>query len=410
MKVLYISISFPKENEGDNLYTDLAEEISKNNEITVVVAEESKNIKESQLLRERGFDVLRVKTGNMFNVNVFEKAISYITIQGRLKSAINRFLNDKEYDLIIFTAPPVTLGSVIKYAMKKYNAKSYLMQKDIFPQNALDIGMMKKTNPAYWYFKFKEKKIYKIASKIGCMSQRNIEYLYENNKYLPKEKLELFPNTIKVKNIEKNSENNIRAKYNIPNDSIIAIYGGNFGKPQGIDFITKVVDEYKNNKKITFIFSGKGTEKNKLYNHIKENKITNAITLDYIPKQEYNDILKETDIGLVFLDYRFKIPNIPSRTLSYLEYSIPIMAATDKNTDYREIIENNKFGLWSESNNISEFKEKFDMLINDSEMRESFGKSGRTYLEREWTVEHSVKILENTYNKLKKEGVKNEYI
>ena len=394
VNILYISISFPK--NGKNIYTDLAEELGKKNKITVLTAEEEKNIKCTELNEEKNFEVLRVKTGNIFNVNLIEKAISYITLQQKLKKAIKKYLKQRQYDLIIFMAPPVTLAKVVKYAMKKYNAKSYLMQKDIFPENALDLGILKKWNPAYYYFRYKEKQMYKIATKIGCMSYGNIEYIKKHNKFIPENKLELFPNTIKISEDYKNKKDyDIRKKFNIPLEATIAIYGGNVGKPQGISFILEVLNEYRNRKDIFFIFSGKGTEKKKIFDYVKNYKIENVITVEYMQKEEYDKILKNVDIGLIFLDYRFTIPNIPSRTLSYFEYSIPILAATDKNTDYKDIIVNQaKAGLWCESNNVREFKEKLDYLIANKEKRIELGINGRKFLEDNWTVEKSVKILE----------------
>lgn len=407
MRILYIALKFPKEKENNNLYTDLAEQLKNaGNDVTVVVTDEIK----TKLSEERYLEVLRINTGKIFNVNLITKGINYVMMSYKLKKGIKKYLKNRKYDLILYTAPPITITSVIKYAMKKYNAKSYLMQKDIFPQNALDLGILKKTNPVYWYFKFKERKSYRIASTIGCMSEGNIEYILNNNKYIDRKKVELFPNTITLKEIKqsKYTNDNIRDKYGIKKDSVIALYGGNFGKPQGIDFIIKVIDEYKNRDKITFIFAGEGTEKKRLYKHIEENKIKNVITLDFIPKDEYNDILKETDIGLIFLDYRFTIPNIPSRTLSYFEYSIPIMAATDKNTDYKDILlKQAEAGLWCESNNVEEFRKQFNFLIENKEQRIKMGQNGRRYLEEKLTTEKSVEILENTYYNLKKEGVKN---
>lgn len=402
MNILYISISFPRESEGNNLYTDLAEMLARKHKLTVVVAEQKVNTDKTYINEERNFEVLRVKTGNIFNVSLIEKAISYITMQRKLKKAIKKYLNKRKYDMILFMAPPVTMGSIVKYAMKKYNAISYLMQKDIFPQNSLDLGLMNKKHPAYYYFKYKEKYMYKIATKIGCMSQGNIEYLLKNNKSLSKEKLEIFPNTITLRNFNNNKNNIIRQKYNISEEKVLALYGGNFGKPQGIDFVIRVLEEYKKDERVVFFFSGKGTEKEKLYKYIKEKDIRNVIMTDYLPKQEYNYILKEADIGLIFLDYRFTIPNIPSRTLSYFEYSIPIMSATDKNTDYKEILVNQaKAGLWCESNNIEEFKKQFDYLITHKEERAKMGQNGRKYLEEKLTTKTSMEILEKTLEEFK---------
>lgn len=403
MKVLYITPSFPFEKDGDNIYTDLAEEIAKKHNIKIVVATEKSKIEKTQITIERGIECLRVRTGNLYNVNIIEKAISFITLQSKLKKAIKEFLSNEQFDLILFMAPPITLGSVIKFAMKKYGAMSYLMQKDIFPQNAIDLKIMTKINPAYWYFRLKEKRMYKTATVIGCMSQGNIDYLLKHNKYLTKDKLEIFPNTMKCKQEKIIDNSNIKEKYKIPKDTVLAIYGGNFGKPQGVSFIEKILDEYKDNEKVTFAFFGEGTEKKKLENHIKENNIENALMFDFIPRDEYSQILQQADIGFVFLDYRFTIPNIPSRTLSYFENNIPIMAATDKNTDYKDIIEKNEMGLWCESNNIKEFKQQFDRLIENKELRTKLGNNGRKYLETELTPKKSVEILERAYKRIKEE-------
>lgn len=407
MNILYITPSFPFEKDGDNTYTDLAEEIAKKHNIKIVVATEKSKIEKTQINVERGIECLRVRTGNLYNVGVIEKAISFITLQSKLKKAIKEFLSNEKFDLVLFMAPPVTLGNVIKYAMKKYGAMSYLMQKDIFPQNALDLKMMTKKNPAYWYFRLKEKGMYKTATVIGCMSQGNIDFLLDNNKFLNKDKLEIFSNTMKCIKKQESENSDIREKYKISKDKVLAIYGGNFGKPQGVPFIKKVLDEYKNNEKVTFAFFGKGTEKKKLKNHIKENNIENVLMFDFIPRNEYFQILQQADIGFVFLDYRFTIPNIPSRTLSYFENSIPIMAATDKNTDYKDIIEKNEVGLWCESNNIKEFKKQFDRLIEDKELRIKLGNNGRKYLETELTPEKSVEILEDAYNRIKNKEEQN---
>lgn len=405
MNILYIASVFPTPKEGSNLYTDLAEElIEKGNKVTVVVSEERQKIDKTQMQEERNIKVLRVKTGNLYDVSLYEKAISFITLQTKLKNAIKEYLSNEKFDLIIFMSPPVTLYSVVQFAMKKYNCISYLMQKDIFPQNALDLGLMTKMNPSYWYFKHKEKELYKTSTVIGCMSNANKEYLLKNNKYLNSNKVQIFPNTIKINKINSNikSKLTIREKYNIPKEKIIAVYGGNFGRAQGIDFLIQVLNEYKNNNKIMFILYGRGTEKNRLINTVKQNNIKNVIIKDYASENEYSKLLQEADIGLVFLDYRFTIPNIPSRTLAYFKYGIPIMAATDKKTDYKKLIEQqSKSGLWCESNNIKEFKNKFNFLIENKEEREKMGKRGRKYLENNLTTDISVEILQNTFDKLK---------
>ena len=404
MNILYIASIFPTPKEGENLYTDLASELVENgHRVTVIVSEEKRKIDDTKVCMERNFNVIRVRTGNLYEIGSVEKAISFITLQSKMKNAINKYLSDEKFDMIVFMSPPVTMYGVVNFAMKKYNCFSYLMQKDIFPQNAVDLKIMTKYNPAYWYFRHKEKELYKISTVIGCMSEKNKEYLLNHNKYLDCEKLQIFPNTTKLNREEEyiDDARQIKRRYSIPENRVIITYGGNFGKPQGIDFLIQILDVYKNNENVEFLLVGKGTEKEKLYRYIKEKNIENAKLINFLNSEEFSKILKISDIGLVLLDYRFTIPNIPSKTLTYFKNRVPIMAATDNNTDFKQMLEDSGAGLWCESNDVYSFKEKLDFLIANKKVRKEMGENGRLFLEKNLTTEVSVKILENTFRNLK---------
>ena len=397
MRILFITSDYKTPDKGSNIYTDLAYALhKKGHQIKVVVAEEKKNTEKTYLNEENEIPVLRVKTGNLYEVSLIEKGITFLTIARDLKKGIKKFFNNEKFDLILFQSPPLTMQSTVKWAMKKYHANSYLMMKDIFPQNGLDINLYTKTNPMYLYFKWQEKRLYKTASKIGCMSQGNINYLLEHNKFLKKEKMELFPNTAVIKDINQSEQerNNIREKYGLKEDDVVAIFGGNFGKPQGLDFMLEVIQKYQKNKQLTFVLIGKGTEKQKIYETIKKKKIKNVLTFDYIPREEYEKLTRASDIGLIFLDNRFTIPNYPSKTLSYFESSLPIMAATDANTDYKDMIIKENCGFWSLSGDIKDYTKKFNKLIESESLRRKMGKNGRKYYEENCNVDISVKILE----------------
>ena len=279
MNILYIASIFPTPQEGENLYTNLASElVESGHKVTVIVSEEKRKIDDTKVFRERNYNVIRVRTGNLYEIGSVEKAISFVTLQSKMKNAINKYLSDEKFDMIVFMSPPVTMYSVVNFAMKKYNCFSYLMQKDIFPQNAVDLKIMTKCNPAYWYFRHKEKELYKISTVIGCMSEKNKEYLLKHNKYLDCAKLQIFPNTTKLNREEEYIDDamQIKRRYGIPENRVIITYGGNFGKPQGIDFLIQILGVYKDNKNVEFLLVGKGTEKEKLYRYIKEKNIENV--------------------------------------------------------------------------------------------------------------------------------------
>lgn len=391
MKVLYISTVFPKNGTTSTIYTDLAEELVKNgHEVTVVAAEEKKKISKTVFNDERGCHVLRVKVGNMYDVGMIEKGISIVFLEKQLSRGIKRYLKDEEFDLILFEAPPITLSGVVKKAKRMYNAPAFLMMKDIFPQNAVDIGIMKKGSIIWRFFRKKEKKLYEIADNIGCMSQGNIDYLINNND-VSSEKLSIFENTKRIHDAPA-KDLTIRDKYRVPSNKTVFVFGGNMGKPQGISFLMDCIEKCQNNKNAFFVLVGRGTEKQYILDRAKN--MTNILVLDNLPREEYEKLINCCDVGIVSLDYRFTIPNYPSRILSYMEYAMPVLATTDNNTDYKKLIENAKCGYWCPSNSISKFCDIVNQMCDDQNLS-LLGKNGRNYLEHNLDVKKSVTILEN---------------
>ncbi|WP_300383991.1 glycosyltransferase family 4 protein, partial [Clostridium sp.] len=243
---------------------------------------------------------------------------------------------------------------------------------------------------------------YKISDYIGCMSEKNKEYILEHNKWLDSYKVEICPNSIKPLDFNEISTKEkmlAREKYGLSREPTVIVYGGNLGKPQGIDFLLEVLESNKNNNDIYFLIVGAGTEYNKISNWINLNSPKNCLLYSMLPKNDYDNLIKACDIGLILLDNRFTIPNFPSRLLSYMEIGIPVIAATDKNTDLGLIIKSGEFGYWCESGNLNEFNELLVRISNNKDLLTGIGNSGRAYLEKNYTVKISADIILNRVGK-----------
>ena len=396
MKILYLTISYPGEGNR-NLYTDLVEELKKTgHDVTVVMAEESNKIDKSKLRFENNIEVLRVKVGNQFGVGLVEKGITTLKVKPLLKKAIDSYLAEREYDLILYSTPPVTLADLVVYCKKKYKAKSYLMLKDIFPQNGVDLNLFSKKNVLYKYFRLKEKKLYQHSDRIGCMSNANINFINEQEEYEFSNKLELFPNTMRIDNQLDINRQAIRTKYDLPMNQKIFIFGGNLGKPQAIDFLLESIRMLADYKEAYFLIVGDGSEKNKISDYINKENPTNLKFIAKLPREEYDEIMKACDVGLILLNSKFTIPNYPSRIMTYLHESLPILAATDAVTDIQTlVVDEAKCGYWCESVNPMEFVNQVKLLTEDDKLRDKLGENGRNYLAKQFDVKLSVKLLEN---------------
>lgn len=228
------------------------------------------------------------------------------------------------------------------------------------------------------------------------MSPANCEYVIKHNPAVGPAKVELCPNAIEPIEIKPTSDeerSELLGELNIPVDKTIFIYGGNLGKPQGIDFLLEVVTANEKRDNSYIIIVGSGTEYPKIEKWFSENNPKNAKLLSALPKDKYDNLIRAAHVGLIFLDRRFTIPNFPSRLLSYLENSMPVLLATDPNTDMGRIAQENGFGMWSLSGDIDKFMANMDELSSNNDRTTAMGSIGQRYLIDNYSIEKPADII-----------------
>ncbi len=361
MNILFLTIAKLENLNRHTMYCDLLNYFKKaGHNVYAVSPNERRTGKKTSYVMESGINSLRVKIGNITKCSFIEKGLSTLFVESQFKKAIKRYCKEVKFDLIIYSTPPITFCNVVKYIKKRDGAKSYLLLKDIFPQNAIDIGLMKKSGLKgliYKYFRSKEKELYKLSDYIGCMSPANCDYVLKNNPEINASRVEVCPNACEYidKTIDSVDSFALREKYGLPLEKKIFVYGGNLGKPQGIPFLIECLKTQKDNDKVFFLVVGSGTEFNKLKDYADTSKQQNFKLMNKLPKEDYDRLVAACDVGMIFLDKRFTIPNYPSRLLSYMMAGIPILACTDVNSDVGKTIVDGGFGWWCESRNPEDF-------------------------------------------------------
>jgi glycosyltransferase involved in cell wall biosynthesis len=402
MNVLFLTLLDFSTIDENGIYTDLMREFVKNgHNLFIISPTERKKNEITRLIDNGKSKILKLQIGNTQKTNLVEKGISTLTLESKFKSGIKKYFNDIKFDLIVYSTPPITLQKAVEFVKRRDNAKTYLLLKDIFPQNAVDLGMLKTSGAKsliYKFFRDKEEKLYKVSDYIGCMSKTNVELLLKQNPYISAKRVEVCPNSIEPIDIQitEHEKIQIRKKYNIPIDKTVFIYGGNLGKPQGVDFLIECIRANEGNKQAYFLIVGSGTEFGRLKNLFYKEKPENSNLLHQLPKNEYEVLANSCDAGLIFLDRRFTIPNFPSRLLSYMQASMPVLAATDVNTDIGYVITEGEFGYWCESGKLEDFNNLVNKLC-DENLRIKLGVNARAYLEKNYTSKHSYEIIINHF-------------
>jgi glycosyltransferase involved in cell wall biosynthesis len=399
MKILFLTLARIESIESQGIYTDLIRKFRDNgHDITVVFPSERKYQKPTHYVYKEGVRILSVWSTNIQKTNLIEKGITTLLLEFYFYFAIRKYLPYRDFDLILYSTPPITLTNIIKRLKRISNAKTYLLLKDIFPQNAIDLKLLKHSSFLYKYFRAKEKVLYDISDFIGCMSKANVSYILNNNPEIEKSKVEVNPNSIEVKSIISQPNSKLYEKYNIPNDKVIFIFGGNLGKPQGIEFLKKHIVHCSSIKEAFFLIVGAGTEYNEFDQWIKKELVYNVCLINELPKDEYDDIIKLSDVGLVFLNPNFTIPNFPSRLLSYMQNRLPVICATDINTDIGIIAKENNFGFTCLTSDEILFKSYVIELMNKN-IRQKMGNNAFEFLLQEYNVNNSYQIIIEKFKK-----------
>lgn len=387
MNVLLLTIA-PKKSQ--KMIRDIANEFVKDGHLVFVVCPaDSEYPARKKFVLIDGVRYLFVNSGNTVGkISIIKKVWNFVMTDPRYQKALRAAVDGIDIDVVLYSTPPITLANTIIWAKKKFHAITYLMLKDIFPQNAVDMGMMKTTGVmglVWRYFRQKEKKLYRNSDFIGCMSPANCRYVLQHNHEIPKERIGICVNSYLEEPIRDIDMNAIREKYGIPKDKIVFLYGGNLGKPQGLSYFADVMKSNKNKEDRFFLICGGGNDQKTIQKFIEQEKPDNVKFMSMISPDDFDDLSRACDVGLVFLDHRFTIPNFPSRMLSIMLNEKPILAATDSNTDVGEVIADGDMGWWCESTDIEPFNRFLDEICANPGLAEEKGKNARKYYETHYT-------------------------
>ena len=385
MNLIIIADSYPPLNNScaiqiqdlANKFTELGHNIS-----IIIPGNVSKKYFHNEL-KIFSIKVPEIRSKSYIVRTVFEFLMPYLMIQNLKKE---KYLNDT-YDGIIWYSPSIFFSPLIFFLKKKYNCRSYLILRDIFPKWAFDIGLIK-SKFLYNFFCYIERNQYSAADHIGVQTEGNLKYFYDNN-YIKFTNISVLYNWLTPR---KEMYINIEAKIDFK-DKTIFIYAGNMGKAQNMISLVKLAEKYDQESKVSFLFIGRGSEVKNLKSYANMKKIKNIFFFDTIKPEELTSILNKCDVGMISLNHKHKTHNIPGKFLSYLQAGLPVLADINPNTDLERIMNENNLGSVSTINNIQDLKNKADQMINDLKTNNKVKENCKRAFFRLFSTENTAKQI-----------------
>ena len=362
MKLIVIADAFPpmRTSAAIHMYELTLELIEQHHEVTVIIPDASSNVPLS-VENMDGFKLVSVMTLKTKDVGYIRRTIAeflspYI-LYFRLKS---NSIIEEDFDGIIWYSPTIFFGPLISRLKIKYGCPAYLVLRDMFPDWAVDVGLMKKRLP-YLFFKIVEFNQYKVANFIGIQAPGNFKYFNGGILGKFKSKVELLwtwvtPSTASIRCSIDLSKTHLA-------DRQIFVYAGNMGLAQDFGLIMELVSLYKSRLDVGFVFVGRGSEVERLKGLAVSNSLRNILFYDEINSNEIPTLYAQCKIGLVALDPRHKSNNVPGKFLSYMESGLPVLARLNFGNDLVKVISENRVGVSYVGSDAADLKVAADRLI-----------------------------------------------
>jgi glycosyltransferase involved in cell wall biosynthesis len=276
-----------------------------------------------------------------------------------------------KWDLLVWYSPPIFFGPLIAVLRRASRARTYLILRDIFPEWAVDLGLMRR-GPVYLLFKMIAALQYSVADVIGVQTESNLQYIARWAR--PPRRIEVLRNWLAV---TPDTGCSIEVKNTALAGRKIFVYIGNMGVAQGMDIFLELVQGLRHRKDIGFLFVGRGTEFARLQAEKASQDLSNALFFGEIDSSEIPGLLAQCHVGLVALHPDHKTHNVPGKFVSYVQYGVPVLARVNPDTDLQRLIEGEQVGKVYVGNSASELKRLAEELADDESLRQSMSARGR---------------------------------
>ena len=338
------------------------------------------------LERSDGYQLLRVRSPQTKGIGYFKRTLAELVTPFVMRSNMRKSsIKKKILDGVIWYSPSIFNGPLVKSMKIKQGGKRYLVIRDIFPEWAVDLGLMKR-GISYRFFCCIARYQYSLADIIGVQSPGNLSY-FSNWAKKNGRQLETLQNWLSDITDTKCS---LRLDKTPLEGRKLFVYAGNMGIAQNIDILLDLAAKLRSNLNVGFLFVGRGTEVVRLKQKSKELKLDNVLFENEVHPDEIPDLYRQCAIGLVSLDPRHKTHNIPGKFLSYMQAGLPVLANVNAGNDISKVISVESVGVVSESNDVKDLQHLAEKLISQIEKDPDLPLRCQALFKRNFTSEIAV--------------------
>jgi glycosyltransferase involved in cell wall biosynthesis len=363
MRLVIITDTFPPlKNSGAIQMRDLSLEFVKQGHKVLILTPSSEINSPYRLDKLDGQQVLRLKATKIRDISYLRRVIGEFLMPFMMMYHLKKSqYYSYKFDGVITYAPSIFLGPIANRLKIESKCRHYLIIRDIFPQWAVDVGLLSNLGLPYYLLKKVERYLYSTADIIGIQTPANLKYFNSdvvNNSI----NIEVLQNWL-AKSDEKPC--GIVVKETKLKGRKIFVYAGNMGDAQGLTIFIDLAENMQKNNMVGFLFVGRGSSLESLKQNVEEREIDNIIFFDEIDPEEIPTLYQQCDVGIISLDKRHKTHNIPGKFLSYMQAGLPVLAVINSGNDLESIINDNGVGCITTNHSVDVLKKLVEEIVEN---------------------------------------------
>jgi len=362
MRIALLCDTFPPlRSSGAVQLRDLSLEMARQgHEVTVLVATPELQV-DWRADELGGVRILRLRCPRTKDVGYLRRTVGEVLLPFSMRQSLRRSpLADERWDGVVWYSPTIFLGPLARRLKSASGCRGYLIVRDIFPEWAVDMGLMG-TGLPYQFFKAVARYQYATADVIGVQTDGNLEYFREWTIRSGK-RIEVLHNWLA-------EASNTGCSISIHETSLagrrILVYAGNMGVAQGVARLLDVADSLRSRTDLGFLFVGRGGEVQRLRRDAITRRLDNVAFFDEIDPDEIPGLYAQCHVGLVALDPRHRTHNIPGKFLSYMQCGLPVLATVNAGNDLVGLIQSERVGRVCTESSVESLKSSVDAVLSD---------------------------------------------
>ncbi len=381
MKILILTRWLSTEPDDGTMINDLAETLQDLGHEVRVLCTDWKNQTETGEYLVNGVPVWWYgETSIKWLPKRLAGPLKWLTVSPSARRHFRGVIEDFAPDGIVVTSLTIFYTGILGYFKRRLRRPMLLILWDFFPYYSYQVGVFK-SRALFHIGLYLESRQLRLFDLIGLMTQSNIDYFENAYPGVRGPRLEVIPIWGAAPDQGIVDRAALRKNFDLPNDKVIAVYGGKLGVGRGIHGILELARQsQKDITDVYFVLIGDGPLRPTIDAFITEHQLDNITCLRRVERKIYQQFLTACDIGIVSTVSDVDMPSFPSKSIDYFRNQVPILASVAENTDYPDILENQaKAGLAAKAGNMEEFKAKLAKLVRDKAGRRKMGKNGLDY-------------------------------